>query len=136
MVEPQPFSTFEDAYKLVMKVDTTQRKKNQAILVPIIIRCFWIEAPSPEENDNKAKGIEVVKESIKKLEGRKFLGFMISSCGIEANPDKVKSMLDMKPLWNIKEVQRLIECIAALAHFISKSADKCQPFFHVLRKRA
>ena len=97
-----------------MKVDTTQRKKNQAILVPIIIRCFWIEAPSPEENDNKAKGIEVVKESIKKLEGRKFLGFMISSCGIEANPDKVKAMLDMKPPWSVKEVQRLTGCIAAL----------------------
>jgi len=34
----------------------------------------------------------------------KFLGFMISSCGIEANLDKVRGVLDMQPLWNIKDV--------------------------------
>ena len=34
----------------------------------------------------------------------KFLGFMISSHGIEANLDKVKAVLGMKPLRNIKEL--------------------------------
>ena len=27
----------------------------------------------------------------------KFLGFMISSCGIEANPDKIQAVLNIKP---------------------------------------
>ena len=55
----------------------------------------------------------------------KFLGFMISSRGIEANHNKVKVALDMKPPWNIKEVQRLTGCIAALGRLMSKLADKC-----------
>ena len=34
----------------------------------------------------------------------KFLGFMVSHRGIEANPEKIKAILDMKPPQNIKEV--------------------------------
>ena len=34
----------------------------------------------------------------------KFLGFMVSHRGIEVNPKKIKAILDMKPLQNIKEV--------------------------------
>ena len=37
----------------------------------------------------------------------KFLGFMVSQKGIEANPDKIQAILDMEPLKNIKEVQSL-----------------------------
>ena len=34
----------------------------------------------------------------------KFLGFMVSHRRIEANPEKIKAILDMKPSQNIKEV--------------------------------
>jgi hypothetical protein len=34
----------------------------------------------------------------------KFLGFMVSQRGIEANPDKIKAVLKMTPLRTIKEV--------------------------------
>ena len=37
----------------------------------------------------------------------KFLGFIVSHRGIEANPDKIKVMLDMPSPSGIKEVQRL-----------------------------
>ena len=37
----------------------------------------------------------------------KFLGFMVSHRGIEANPKKIKAILDMKPPQNVKEVQSL-----------------------------
>ena len=37
----------------------------------------------------------------------KFLGFMVSHKGIEANPEKIKAILDMKPPQNVKEVQSL-----------------------------
>ena len=40
----------------------------------------------------------------------------------------------MLPPSNIKEIQRLTGRIAALSHFVSKSSDKCQPFFQVLKK--
>ena len=34
----------------------------------------------------------------------KFLGFIVNNRGIEANPNKIKAMLDMPPPSNIKEV--------------------------------
>ena len=65
---------------------------------------------------------------------RKFLGFMVNSRGIEANPNKIKVVLDMHPPLNTKEIQRLTGRIAALSLFVSKSSEKCQPFFQVLKK--
>ena len=65
---------------------------------------------------------------------RKFLGFMVSHRGIEANPKKIKEILDMKPPQNIKEVQSLTGRVAALNRFVSKATDKCLPFFKVLKK--
>ena len=59
----------------------------------------------------------------------KFLGFIVNNRGIEANPDKIKAVLDMPPPSNIKEVQRLTGRIVALSRFVSKASDKCQPFF-------
>ena len=35
---------------------------------------------------------------------RKFLGFMVSQRGIEANPDKIQAILNMKSLKNVKDV--------------------------------
>ena len=68
------------------------------------------------------------------VSARKFLGFIVNNRGIEANPDKIKAVLDMPPPSNIKEVQRLTRRIAALSRFVSKASDKCQPFFQVLKK--
>ena len=64
----------------------------------------------------------------------KFLGFMVSQRGIEANPDKIQAILDMEPPKNIKEVQSLTERVAALNKFVSKATDKCLPFFKILKK--
>ena len=64
----------------------------------------------------------------------KFLGFIVNNRGIEANPDKIKAVLDMLPPSNIKDIQRLTGRIAALSRFVSKASDKCQPFFQVLKK--
>ena len=62
------------------------------------------------------------------------MGFIVNSRGIEANPNKIKSMLDMQPPLNTKEIQRLTKRIALLSRFVSRSGDKCQPFFEVLKK--
>nr|XP_023882026.1 uncharacterized protein K02A2.6-like [Quercus suber] len=44
----------------------------------------------------------------------KFLGFMVSQKGIEANPDKIRAIVEMAPPKNVKEVQSLNGKIAAL----------------------
>ena len=64
----------------------------------------------------------------------KFLDFMVSQRGIKANLDKIKAILDMEPLKNIKDVQSLTGRVAALNRFISKATDKCLLFFRILRK--
>ena len=64
----------------------------------------------------------------------KFLRFMVSYRGIEANPKNIKAILDMKPPQNIKEVQSLTGRVAALNRFVSKATDKCLPFFRVLKR--
>ena len=64
----------------------------------------------------------------------KFLGFIVNHRGIEANPDKIKAVLDMPSPSEIKEVQRLTGRIVALSRFVSRASDKCQPFFQVLKK--
>ena len=64
----------------------------------------------------------------------KFLGFMVSHRGIEANLDKIQAILNMEPPRNIKEVQSLTGRVVALNRFVSKITDKCLPFFKVLKK--
>ncbi|KAL0415480.1 UNVERIFIED_CONTAM: Polyprotein P3 [Sesamum latifolium] len=68
------------------------------------------------------------------VQGGRFLGFMVTQRGIEANPLKIKAIIDMKAPTCINEVQRLTGRIAALSRFISKSAEKSLPFFKTLRK--
>ena len=59
------------------------------------------------------------------VSAEKFLGFIVNSRGIEANPDKIKVVLDMLPPSNIKDIQRLTVRIVALSRFVSKASDKC-----------
>ena len=64
----------------------------------------------------------------------KFLGYMVTHRGIEINPDQIKAINDLKPLQNAKEVQKLTRMIAALNRFISKSTDRCRPFYLLINK--
>ncbi|KAM1625002.1 hypothetical protein ACFX2K_023133 [Malus domestica] len=63
----------------------------------------------------------------------KFLGFMISQRGIEANPEKIKTIIDMKEPVTSKDIQSLTGKVAALTRFISKATDRCAPFFKALK---
>ena len=44
---------------------------------------------------------------------------VVSHHGIEANPKKIVVVTKMKPLTYMKDVQKLMGCLAALSHFIS-----------------
>ena len=64
----------------------------------------------------------------------KFLGFMVSQRGIEANSEKVQAIINMTSPKIVKEVQKLTGQITALNRFISRPTDKCLPFFKTLKQ--
>lgn len=64
----------------------------------------------------------------------KFLGFIVNARGIEANPEKIWAIMNLQTPRTIKQVQSLNGKVAALSRFISKSTDKCIPFFDLIRK--
>ncbi|KAM0843355.1 hypothetical protein ACQ4PT_057759 [Festuca glaucescens] len=64
----------------------------------------------------------------------KLLGILVSHRGIEANPDKVKAIKEMQPPRNLKEMQRLAGCMAALGRFIARSGERALPFFKIMKR--
>ena len=59
----------------------------------------------------------------------KLLGCLITERGIAANSEKIEAIRWMKPPATRKGVQKLTGRLASLNQFISKSAEKCLPFF-------
>nr|KYP57503.1 Retrotransposable element Tf2 [Cajanus cajan] len=68
------------------------------------------------------------------VSGSKFLGFMLSSRGIEANPDKCQAIIDMRSPSNLKEVQKLADRLTALSHFLPCMAETSKPILSLLKK--
>ncbi|RZK27622.1 MAG: RNA-directed DNA polymerase, partial [Hymenobacter sp.] len=63
----------------------------------------------------------------------KFCGYMVTQRGIEANPNKIQALKNLPSPRNKREIQRLTGRVAALSRFISRSTDKCLPFYKLLR---
>jgi hypothetical protein len=63
----------------------------------------------------------------------KFLGYLVSKKGIEANPSKIEAILRMEPPSIKKGAQRLTGRLASLNRFISRSAERNLPFFEILK---
>ncbi|XP_057739852.1 uncharacterized protein LOC130956943 [Arachis stenosperma] len=68
------------------------------------------------------------------VRGGKFLGFILTNRGIEANPEKCQAILNMQSPTSIKEVQRLTGRLAALSRFLPGLASKSHSFFQCLKK--
>jgi hypothetical protein len=62
------------------------------------------------------------------------LGFIVSERGIEANPEKIAAITSMGPIRDLKGVQRVMGCLAALSRFISRLSEKGLPLYRLLRK--
>jgi hypothetical protein len=62
------------------------------------------------------------------------LGFIVSERGIEANPEKIAAITNMGPIKDLKGVQRVMGCLAALSRFISRLGEKGLPLYRLLRK--
>ncbi|GKB20728.1 reverse transcriptase domain-containing protein [Tanacetum coccineum] len=68
-----------------------------------------------------------------RVEEGKFLGYMVTSEGIRANPRKKKALADLQSPWTLKEMQSLSGKLAALNRFLATSTKRSLPFFNTLK---
>jgi hypothetical protein len=73
------------------------------------------------------------KKCVFRVKKGKFLGCLVSTKGIEANPSEIEAILRMEPPKSKKGVQRLTGRLASLNRFISRSTERNLPFFEVLK---
>ncbi|KOM40249.1 hypothetical protein LR48_Vigan04g044700 [Vigna angularis] len=66
----------------------------------------------------------------------KFLGFLLTTRGIEANPDKCRTILEMRSPQKLKKVQRLVGRLTSLSRFIPKLAERIKPIVRIMKKSA
>jgi hypothetical protein len=62
------------------------------------------------------------------------LVYIVSQRGIESNPEKVSSLDRMGPIRDLKGVQKVLGCLAALSRFISRLGEKGLPLYRLLKK--
>jgi hypothetical protein len=73
----------------------------------------------------KAKGVKLNPEKcVFGVPRGMLLGFIVSERGIEANPEKIAAITSMGPIKDLKGVQRVMGCLAALS----------LPLYRLLRK--
>jgi hypothetical protein len=61
-------------------------------------------------------------------------GYIVSQWGIEPNPEKVAALERMGPIQDLKGVQKVLGCLAALSRFISWLGEKGLPLYRLLKK--
>jgi len=62
------------------------------------------------------------------------LGYIVSQRSIEANHKKVSAVTKMGPIRDIKGIQKVTGCLAALSRFISRLEEKALPLYRLLKK--
>jgi hypothetical protein len=62
------------------------------------------------------------------------LGYIVSQWSIEPNPEKVAALERMGPIRDLKGVQKVLWCLAALSRFISRLGEKRLPLYRLLKK--
>ncbi|GKE31332.1 reverse transcriptase domain-containing protein [Tanacetum coccineum] len=64
----------------------------------------------------------------------KLLGYIVTSEGIRANPEKTKAIMSIHSPSNLKQMQSLSGKLAALNRFLSKVAERVIPCLDTLKK--
>jgi hypothetical protein len=62
------------------------------------------------------------------------LGIVMSEHGIEANFEKISTIMDMGTIKNLKGVQRVMGCLAALSCFIVRLGESGLPLYKLMKK--
>ncbi|XP_014498730.1 uncharacterized protein LOC106759872 [Vigna radiata var. radiata] len=109
----------------------------------------FLDAYSSRSLEDHVKDLEEVLGQVRKYGMRlnpakctfgvnagRFLGFMLTVRGIEANPDKCKAILEMRSPHNLKEIQRLVDRLTSLSRFIPELAEKIKPILKLMKKSA
>ncbi|GJU07443.1 reverse transcriptase domain-containing protein [Tanacetum coccineum] len=124
------FKCFLDAYKGYHQIRMAEEDEEKTAF-HTEHRTFYIE-----ETFHTLRRINMKlnpKKCVFGVETGQFLGHMITRKGIEANPEKVKAIVDMVSPRTIREVQSLNGKLAALGRFLAKSAKKALAFFKTLK---
>nr|ABA96920.1 retrotransposon protein, putative, unclassified [Oryza sativa Japonica Group] len=125
--------------RLVYKVLYKQLGRNVEAYVDDIVvkshKAFHHASDLQETFDNlRVAGMKLNPEKyVFGVRTGKLLGFLVSKRGIEANPEKIDAIQQMKPPSSVREVQNLVGRIAALGRFLSKEAERGFPFFKTLQ---
>jgi hypothetical protein len=125
--------------RMTSKVLCTQTDRNVLTYVDdIIVKSTKQEnhIADPQEtfaNFRKA-GLKLnLEKCVFRVKKGKFLGCLVSTKGIEVNPNKTEAILRMEPPKSRKGAQILTGRLASLNRFISRSAERNLPFFEVLK---
>jgi hypothetical protein len=62
------------------------------------------------------------------------LDFVVSERDIEDNPEKISAIMDMGPIKNLKGIQRVTGCLAALSRFIARLGERSLPLDKLMKK--
>ncbi|KAI5329272.1 hypothetical protein L3X38_028669 [Prunus dulcis] len=126
--------------RLVNKIFKEQIGKTMEVYVDDML----VKAPARADHiKNLAEAFSLLRKYNMKLNPSKctfgvssgrFLGYLVTQRGIEAHPNQIKAILNMKSPATTKEIQSLTGRAAALNRFLSRSTDKCRPFFKALKK--
>ena len=60
---------------------------------------------------------------------RKLLGYMVSERGIEADPDKIKAILNMLALRTERVIRGFLGRLQYISRFIARLTNICEPIF-------
>nr|GEY94983.1 reverse transcriptase domain-containing protein [Tanacetum cinerariifolium] len=94
---------------------------------PVVFECRREGKKQKNQHEAKPKKCSVGVE-----EG-KFLGYMVTSEGIRANPAKTKDLAEMQSPRSWGEMKSLAGKLAPLNRFLSRSTEKSLPFFETLK---
>ena len=126
--------------RLVNKVFKNQIGRNMEVYVDDMLVKTPEEADHLEDLEEAFNNLRIHQMKLNpskcafRVTSGKFLGFLVSERGIEANPEKIRAILDMRQPSSKKEIQQLTGRVASLSRFIARSVDRCLPFFKTLRQ--
>ena len=64
----------------------------------------------------------------------KLLGFLVSEHGIEANPEKIKTIEHMHKPARLRDVQKFTGCLASFSRFLSRLGERALPLYQLMKK--
>jgi hypothetical protein len=101
----------------------TKKAGNLINDLDVAFKCLW------------AKNIKLnLEKCIFGIPRGMLLGFIVSERGIEANPEKIAAITKMGHIRDLKGMQRVTGCLAALSPFISRLGEKALPLYRLLKK--